>query len=152
MNPFSPYWGGTSERTGIWRILIEHSIKAHPLVGTGYGTAIAVLQANGDDHSGAHNILIAILSDFGLIGLLLLGIPLVRLLCRLLRRKDPAVLLPLGMIVTALVTGVGENIYTERFLWYAAGLALWLMNSPASSEFERLSDDESSVCDTVSVQ
>ncbi len=152
MNPFSPYWGGTSERTGIWRILIEHSIKAHPLVGTGYGTAIAVLQANGDDHSGAHNILIAILSDFGLIGLLLLGIPLVRLISHLQWRTNPAALLPLGMIVTALVTGVGENIYTERFLWYAAGLALWLMNSPVSSEFERLSDDESSVCDTVSVQ
>ena len=152
MNPFSPYWGGTSERTGIWRILIEHSIKAHPLVGTGYGTAIAVLQANGDDHSGAHNILIAILSDLGLIGLLLFGIPLVRLISHLQWRTNPAALLPLGMIVTALVTGVGENIYTERFLWYAAGLALWLMNSPASSEFERLSDDESSVCDTVSVQ
>ena len=152
MNPFSPYWGGTSERTGIWRILIEHSIKAHPLVGTGYGTAIAVLQANGDDHSGAHNILLAILSDLGLIGLLLFGIPLVRLISHLQWRTNPAALLPLGMIVTALVTGVGENIYTERFLWYAAGLALWLMNSPASSEFERLSDDESSVCDTVSVQ
>lgn len=152
MNPFSPYWGGTSERTGIWRILIEHSIKAHPLVGTGYGTAIAVLQANGDEHSGAHNILIAILSDLGLIGLLLFGIPLVRLISHLQWRTNPAALLPLGMIVTALVTGVGEDIYTERFLWYAAGLALWLMNSPASSEFERLSDDESSVCDTVSVQ
>lgn len=152
MNPFSAYWGGTSERTGIWRILIEHSIKAHPLVGSGYGTAIAVLRANGDEHSGAHNILIAVLSDLGLIGLLLFGIPLARLLCRILRRKDTAALLPLGMIVTALVIGVGENIYTERFLWYAAGLALWLLNSPASAEFERLSDDESPVCDTVSVQ
>lgn len=152
MNPFSAYWGGTSERTGIWRILIEHSIKAHPLIGSGYGTAIAVLRAYGDEHSGAHNILIAVLSDLGLIGLLLFGIPLARLLCRILRRKDTAALLPLGMIVTALVIGVGENIYTERFLWYAAGLALWLLNSPASAEFERLSDDESPVCDTVSVQ
>ena len=93
--------------------------------------------------------MIAILSDLGLIGLLLFGIPLARLLCRLLRRKDPAALLPLGMIVTALVAGIGENIYTERFLWYAAGLALWLLSSPAPSEFERLSDDESSVCDAV---
>lgn len=152
MNPFSAYWGKTAGRAEIWQILIEHSIKPHPLTGTGFGSAVSVLQANGDLHNGAHNILIAILSDLGLIGLLLLGIPLVRLLCRLLRRKNPAVLLPLGMIVTALVTGVGENIYTERFLWYAAGLALWLLNSPAPSEFERLSNDESPVCDTVSVQ
>ena len=152
MNPFSAYWGKTAGRAEIWQILIDHSIKPHPLTGSGFGSAISVLQANGDGHNGAHNLLIGLLSDLGLIGLLLFGIPLACLLCRLLRRKDPAVLLPLGMIVTALVTGVGENIYTERFLWYAAGLALWLLNSPDSTEFERLSDDESSVCDTVSVQ
>lgn len=152
MNPFSAYWGKSAGRAEIWQILIEHSINPHPLTGSGFGSAGSVLQANGDGHSGAHNILIAILADFGLIGLLLLGIPLVRLLCRLLRRKNPAVLLPLGMIVTALVTGVGENIYTERFLWYATGLALWLLNSPAPSEFERLSNDESPVCDAVPVQ
>lgn len=152
MNPFSAYWGKTAGRAGIWQILIEHSIKPHPLTGSGFGSAGSILKANGDGHSGAHNLLIGLLSDLGLIGLLLFGIPLVRLLCRLLRRKDPAALLPLGMIVTALVTGVGENIYTERFLWYAAGLALWLLNSSASSEFERLPNDESSVCDAVSVQ
>lgn len=152
MNPFSAYWGKSAGRTGIWQILIDHSIKPYPLTGSGFGSTISVLQANGDGHNGAHNLLVALLSDLGLIGLLLFGIPLVRLLSRLLRRKDPAALLPLGMIVTALVTGVGENIYTERFLWYAAGLALWLLNSPAPSEFERLSDDESPVCDTVSVQ
>ena len=63
-----------------------------------------------------------------------------------------AALLPLGMIVTDLVTGVGENIYTERFLWYAVGLALWLLSSPAPSEFERLPNDESPVRNAVSVQ
>lgn len=152
MNPFNAYWGKSAGRTEIWQILIEHSIKPHPLTGSGFGSAVSILHANGDQHNGAHNLLIAILSDLGLIGLLLFGIPLVRFLCRLLRRKDPAALLPLGMIVTALVTGVGENIYTERFLWYAAGLALWLLSSPGPSEFERLPNDESPVCDTVSVQ
>lgn len=127
MNPFSAYWGKTAGRAEIWQILIEHSIKPHPLTGSGFGSAISILQANGDHHSGTHNILIAILSDLGSIGLLLFGFPLVRLLCRLFRRKNAAALLPLGMIVTALVTGVGENIYTERFLWYAVGLALWLL-------------------------
>ena len=89
-----------------------------------------------------------------MIGLLLLGIPLVRLLSRLLRRKDPAALLPLGMIVTALVTGVGENIYTERFLWYAAGLALWLLGAATTHQNKgtEVTNDESPVCDTVSVQ
>ena len=154
MNPFSAYWGKTAGRAEIWQILIEHSIKPHPLTGSGFGSAVSVLQANGDQHSGAHNLLIAILSDLGLIGLLLFGIPLVRLLCRLLRWKDPAALLPLGMIVTALVTGVGENIYTERFFWYAAGLALWLLETAATyqnAEKEVVSD-EGPVCDTVSVQ
>ena len=127
MNPFNAHWGGSAGRAGIWQILIEHSIKPHPLTGSGFGSAGNVLQTNGSCTSGAHNLLIAILSDLGLIGLLLFGVPLVRFLCRLLRRKDPAALLPLGMIVTALITGVGENIYTERFLWYAAGLALWLL-------------------------
>lgn len=152
MNPFNAYWGKSAGRAEIWQILIEHAIKSHPLTGTGFGSAASILQANGDQHSGAHNLLIAILSDLGLIGLLLFGIPLARFLCRLLRRKDPVALLPLGMIVTALVTGVGENIYTERFLWYAVGLALWLLSSPAPSEFERLPNDESPVCNAVSVQ
>lgn len=152
MNPFSAYWGASAGRAEIWQVLIEHSIKPHPLTGTGFGSAASVLHANETSSSGAHNILVAVLSDLGLIGLLLFGIPLARLLCRLLRRKDPVALLPLGMIVTALVTGVGENIYTERFLWYAAGLAMWLLNSSASSEFERVPNDESPVCDAVSVQ
>lgn len=149
MNPFDAHWGGSAGRSEIWQILIDHAIKPHPLTGSGFGSAISILQANGDGHNGAHNLLIGLLSDLGLIGLLLFGIPLVRLLSRLLRRKDPAALLPLGMIVTALVTGVGENIYTERFLWYAAGLALWLLSSPASAEFERLPDSESPVCNAV---
>ena len=154
MNPFNAYWGKSAGRTGIWQILIDHSIKPHPLTGSGFGSAVSVLQANGDGHSGAHNILIAILSDLGLIGLLLFGIPLLRLLCRLLRRKDPAVLLPLGMIVTALVAGIGEDIYTERFLWYAAGLALWLLETAAThqNEEKEVNNDESPVRDTVSVQ
>ena len=153
MNPFSAYWGASAGRAAIWQILIEHSIKPHPLTGTGFGSAIAVLQANGNVHSGAHNILIAVLSDLGLIGLLLFGIPLVRLLCRLSRRKDPA-LLPLGLIVTALVTGIGEDIYTERFLWYAAGLALWLLETATThqNEEKEVANDESPVCDAVSVQ
>lgn len=152
MNPFNAHWGGSAGRAGIWQILIEHSIKPHPLTGSGFGSACDILQANGGHPIGAHNLLIGLLSDMGLIGLLLFGIPMAGLLCRLLRRKDPAALLPLGMIVTGLITGVGENIYTERFLWYAAGLAMWLLSSPTSTEFERLSDDESPVCDAVSVQ
>ena len=65
-----------------------------------------------------------------------------------------AALLPLGMIVTALVTGVGENIYTERFLWYAAGLALWLLGAATTHQNKgtEVTTDESPVCDTVSVQ
>ena len=152
MNPFSAYWGKSAGRTEIWNILMEYSIKPHPLVGTGYGSAAGVLHAHGDSHSGAHNILIAVLSDLGLIGLLLHAVPLCRILCRLLRRKEPAALLPLGMLVTALVNGIGENIYTERFLWVAVGLALWLLNCTASSTSERTSDDESPVCHPVSVQ
>lgn len=152
MNPFNAHWGGSAGRAGIWQILIEHSIKPHPLTGSGFGSACDILQANGGHPIGAHNLLIGLLSDMGLIGLLLFGIPMAGLLCRLLRRKDPAALLPLGMIVTGLITGVGENVYTERFLWYAAGLAMWLLSSPTSTEFERLSDNESPVCDAVSVQ
>ena len=58
------------------------------------------------------------------------------------------------MIVTALVTGVGENIYTERFLWYAAGLALWLLGAATTHQNKgtEVTNDESPVCDTVSVQ
>ena len=154
MNPFDAHWGGSAGRAEIWQILIEHSIKPHPLTGSGLGSAVSVLQANGDQHDGAHNLLIAILSDLGLIGLLLFGVPLVRFLCRLLRRKDPAALLPLGMIVTGLITGVGENVYTERFLWYAAGLALWILGTATTHQDEEkeVTNDESPVCDAVSVQ
>ena len=154
MNPFNAHWGGSAGRAGIWQILIEHSIKPHPLTGSGFGSAGNVLQTNGSCTSGAHNLLIAILSDLGLIGLLLFGVPLVRFLCRLLRRTDPAALLPLGMIVTALVAGIGEDTYTERFLWYAAGLALWLLETATTHQDEEkeVTNDESPVCDAVSVQ
>lgn len=153
MNPFSAYWGKTAGRAEIWQILIEHSIKPHPLTGSGFGSACDILQANGGHPIGAHNLLIGLLSDLGLIGLLLFGIPLAGLLCRLLRRKDPVALLPLGMIVTALVAGIGEDTYTERFLWYAAGLALWLLETATTHQDEEkeVTNDESPVCDAVSV-
>ena len=77
-----------------------------------------------------------------------------RFLCRLLRRKNPVALLPLGMIVTALAAGIGEDTYTERFLWYAAGLALWLLETATTHQDEEkeVTNDESPVCDAVSVQ
>ena len=62
MNPFNAHWGGSAGRAGIWQILIEHSIKPHPLTGSGFGSAGNVLQTNGSCTSGAHNLLIAILS------------------------------------------------------------------------------------------
>ena len=154
MNPFSADWGKTAGRAEIWQILIEHSIKPHPLTGSGFGSACDILQANGGHPIGAHNLLIGLLSDLGLIGLLLFGIPMAGLLCRLLRRKNPVALLPLGMIVTALAAGIGEDTYTERFLWYAAGLALWLLETATTHQDEEkeVTNDESPVCDAVSVQ
>lgn len=153
MNPFNAHWGKSAGRAEIWSILMEYAIKPHPLTGVGYGNVPDVLHAHGDDHSGAHNLVFAILSDLGLIGLLLLAVPLFRLLWRLLRRKDPAALLPLGLLITTLVNGIGENIYTERFLWFAVGLALWLLNSADPKEFGgKLENHESPVCDPVSVQ
>lgn len=135
MNPFDAYWGKSAGRTQIWSTLLEYAIKPHPLFGAGFGNAVSVLQAHATRGSGAHNILIAVLSDLGLVGLLLLAVPLFCILIRLLRRKTAAALLPLGLIVTALFNGIGENIYTERFFWLAVGLALWLLR-PAATEAE----------------
>ena len=139
VNPLDEYWGQSAGRTDIWKILVEKAILSHPLFGVGYGNVSSILQANNDSHSGAHNILVGILAALGLVGLLLLAIPLIRLLIRSLKllQSNPILFPVLGLIFTALATGIGEDIYTERFLWFAIGLNLCLLEQTDAWEQDR---------------
>lgn len=129
--------GGTG-RIETWDILIHQAILPHPLFGIGFPqeNTMSLLSENGSTVQKAHNIVISILSSLGLVGFLLLSVPFVKAVFSALRKVTaiPLLVIPLTLIFGALCNGIGEDIYTERFLWFSIGLCLWFLQLPAQEE------------------
>ena len=93
---------------------------------------------NGIGH-GAHNILIDILSASGLVGLTLFTTVYVRGFLDMKNgiKVNRNIFIPLAMMIGLLATGIGENVFRGRALWFAISLgALLLKERNAQIELE----------------
>lgn len=123
--------GGTG-RFPMWECIMNNIIKEKPIFGVGFGSEnIAyILHQNGMYHSGTHNILLDILAQIGIIGLLFLLVGFVRIVKNLMQKVKQnckEALIPLMMIIAAIGNGLGENIFTERFLWVSISMGVLII-------------------------
>ena len=135
--------GGTG-RIDIWKNYFIHFFPKYWFIGMGfnhqnlfYGLKGLNIQAHG-----AHNLLIEILSISGVVGLALYTICFVRFFRTALKnlQANRTQLLPIAIVITTLVNGIGENALLERFMWFGIGLGYMLLSASARKS-ENLPED-----------
>ena len=132
--------GGTG-RVDVWSAYMTHYFPDYWLFGIGFDPLNmfhAAEAVNGIGH-GAHNILIDILSASGLVGLTLFTTVYVRGFLDMKNgiKANRNIFIPLAMMIGILATGIGENVFRGRALWFAISLgALLLKERNAQIELE----------------
>ena len=132
--------GGTG-RFEVWTTYLEKVFPRYPFFGLGYGgqnLSIYLTEYYGISQ-GAHNILIEMLSSFGIVGTMLFVPYLVICLAKVIGRYrlDKTVLIPFTMLCAILFNGIGENTFGTRILWFAVGLGLMLCRQPLEETAEK---------------
>lgn len=122
--------GGTG-RVDIWRSYLKYYFPKYWAVGIGFDPlnmyyAIGVV---GNAH-GAHNAIIEILSCSGIVGLLLFGWLFIHSFRLLLSESHGCryLLTVFGIFVCVIITGIGENVLTNKMLWFSIGIGLSMKN------------------------
>ena len=124
--------GGTG-RLDVWKNYFIHFFPKYWLFGMGYdpnNLYYALASINVEAH-GAHNILVEILSRSGVVGLILYIVCFVKFFFITLKnlRTNKFMLLPLAIVLTTLINGIGENVLVARFLWFGIGLGYLFLNA-----------------------
>jgi O-antigen ligase len=137
---------GGAGRVMLWQYTAQ-AFASHPVLGFGIGgsnlsIAWSTMGVPWELQTlSAHNIVLAILADVGLVGF----IPLLILCCAALktaivgvRRSTPEVVPYFGVLVCSLAVGVGEYMYLDKVLWVAGIWAVIFANSAPTELVERL--------------
>lgn len=124
--------GGTG-RTLIWNALISYVIPNNLWFGVGLGgenVYISIAPYVPIAH-GTHNILLTIIAQVGIVGSIMYITFFVKSTKTIIKNyiKFEYLIIPLAMILTAFINGMGEDIFDERYLWFTIGLGLMFMHS-----------------------
>lgn len=130
---------GGSGRLDVIKLEIKEIIPKHWLFGIGPSTiyeTVAIRSYDSRLASSSHNIVIAMLTQFGVFGLIVHWIFYYKIISKLkeayiscrLYKKENVVLVPLTLLIAALVNGIGENIFAERFFWVILSICIIFFN------------------------
>ena len=119
--------GGSLGRFEIWGKLIPKVLANNPLLGVGFGAenVFYLAKKNGLDHA-AHNFIIDMFLQIGIFGVIVYLSYFIFLIKKIKTKlHNTMILLPIALLLTALLNGVGETIFCEKPFWNAIALA-WL--------------------------
>lgn len=123
--------GGTG-RVVIWLALIQHVIPNNLLFGVGFGgsNVMHAVSPYVIIPHGTHNMLLTIIAQMGIVGLLIYLSFFIGITKTIIShfKQNKYIVVPLTMILTAYGNGIGEEIFSERFLWFGLGLAIIFVN------------------------
>jgi len=125
-------YGGTG-RLDIWMAVLQDVLPNNFLFGVGFGgvNTIEALQTYVGINYGAHNFLIAMLSQVGVIGTIMYLTLFIKSTSKIIEkyRQIEYLIIPITMIISAYINGIGEDIFDSRFLWFDIGLAFLIINN-----------------------
>lgn len=117
--------GGTG-RAEIWEIMLKKVIPEHFWLGIGLGggNTVYAMSPYIARALGVHNLYITVLAQIGFIGSLFFYIFWIKCVILAIKyvRQVRYLEVPFFMILAAFINGIGEEVFSERFLWYSAGL------------------------------
>jgi len=125
--------GGSNNRINNWIKLVPIVLSESPFIGYGFGgvNGQAFAVSNGLEYA-AHNLLIDMFYQTGFLGIILFLSYFLFIAKKLiLFSHNRFILLPILILVTAIINGLGETIFIEKFFWNSIALALiYLNNTP----------------------
>lgn len=139
--------GGTG-REDIWRALFNNVIPNHLLFGVGLGGENVQKAVTGYvlEPAPAHNIVIDMLAQVGIIGSVIYFSFIILLIMRMIEvlKDKREMIFPIIMIFTALFNGIGETVFIEKIFWFAMFIGAMLINHKTNlntqfSQFKKLS-------------
>lgn len=122
--------GGTG-RAVIWEALVKFVIPAHIWFGVGFGgkNVLYAVYPYVPVARGTHNIVLTIIAQTGIVGAFIyfcFFFANTKAIIKAYMKFDYEII-PLTMIFTAYINGIGEEIFSERFLWFAFGLGFIIL-------------------------
>ena len=134
-------YGGTG-RLQIWDAILRYIVPENPLFGVGFGGAnvIAALEPYIGFNHGTHNILVTMLAQLGVIGAFIYIAFFIKSTAIIVKNYMTIdyLAMPLTMILAAFVNGIGEDIFSSRFLWIDIGLAFMIIRYSMANHSEEV--------------
>lgn len=114
---------GGSGRNELMSRILKEIVPNYYLFGVGIG-GLNIVAAG--IPKPCHNIIFDPLSQIGIVGIVLYWSMIIPIIGNAFRRikMDKIILLPLALFITALVNGIGETIFYEKFFWNSISLCL----------------------------
>lgn len=134
---------GGSGRSEIWQCALQNVYPKYPIFGVGIGVenTVAALSSYGlPNNVGIHNMYITLLIQTGIVGasIFLFIILMYTFYSLKLIKVNKGMFLPALMLVSALINGIGEEVYAERFIWVAIGMFFVLMKKTETEESHKI--------------
>lgn len=136
---------GGAGRADNSKIIMTKVFPDYPIFGTGLGGTITLKSKYRFDNL-AHNIVIDPLSQLGIFGcllFLLFLLPYISIVIKMIRyKKQLLFILALTPIVAAVVNGIGEIVFFEKFFWNDLGLCCLAYRNYIVSKYQQDKEDK----------
>lgn len=123
----------------IWRGYLSDVVPKFWLFGTGGATSGTFYLSKFDIYAGGHNIIIAILVQFGLVGLIIFGSFFAIIFFKSIKslKKDSNILPFIAAFIALIMIGIGENIFSQKVFWLSMAMCWRLSIKNKTADMKR---------------
>lgn len=124
----------------IWKNYLSDVMPNYWLFGTGGGLSGALyLSAKSDMYHGAHNIILAILISYGIVGLIIFASFFAITFFKSLKflKKDSNILPFIAAFIALVMVGIGENIFSQKVFWFSMAMCWRLSIKNETADMKR---------------
>jgi len=123
----------------IWKGYLSDVIPNFWLFGTGGAKSGTLYLSKFDIYGGGHNVIIAILVQFGIVGLIIFGSFFAITFFKSLKflKKDSNILPFIAAFIALIMVGIGENIFSQKVFWFSMSMCWRLSIKNTTADIKR---------------
>ena len=126
-------------RYHIWKSYFTYVVPNFWLFGTGGAKSGTLYSMRYGMGAGAHNIILAILVPYGIIGLIIFGIFFIITFFKSLNflKKNFNILPFIATFIALIIVGIGENIFSQKVFWFSMAMCWRLSIKNETADIKR---------------